>query len=75
MRVSKKEVKEFCKQWGQTDSEAGSNLDYDEEDGGFSELMMDDYVWVESLGVWVPENNSFYTDRDNEIVEYIKENR
>lgn len=71
-----KDVKNFCNLWGQSDEEVATNLGFDEKDPGFSELMIGhDYIWVEKYNVWVPENNSFYTDEDDEMIQYIKSNQ
>jgi len=73
---SEKDAKNFCNLWGQSDEEVATNLGFDEKDPGFSELMIGhDYIWVEKYNVWIPENNSFYTEEDDEMVQYIKSNQ
>lgn len=71
-----KDVKNFCNLWGQSDEEVADNLGFDEKDPGFSELMVGhDYIWVEKYNVWIPDSNSFYTEEDDEMIQYIKSNQ
>lgn len=69
----KDELKRFCEEWGQDDQEAATNLGFDVEDDGFSELMINhDYIWVEPHNVWIPENSRLYDKSDDLVVDYIK---
>lgn len=73
---SEKDIKNFCNLWGQSNEEAAANLGFDEKDPGFIELMMGhDYIWVEKYNVWIPDSNSFYTEEDDEMIQYIKSNQ
>lgn len=74
-KITKKEIKEFCKDWGQDDDEIACNLGLDVEDDGFNEILINyDYIHIAEHNVWLPENNSLYDDRCNEIIEHIKTN-
>ena len=74
-KITKKEIKEFCKEWGQDDTELADNLGLDVEDDGFAEMAINfDYIHVAEHNVWIPENSGLYNDRCDEIVTFIKEN-
>jgi len=47
----------------------------DNESSAHVELMMDDHTYIEysGRGFYLPENNSFYTEEDEEVLEYLNE--
>ena len=47
----------------------------DNESSAHVELMMDDHTYIEynGIGFYLPENNSFYTEEDEEVLDYLNE--
>lgn len=67
-----KEIKDFKQEWGQTHSGICAELGYDEEDA--SELLVDDYFWIEDDEKWYNKNASLMSDREKEIADYLRYN-
>ena len=65
------EIAEFKRYWGQTHKEICDALGYDED---CSEILIDDYFWIEADGMWYNKSASIFTDRDQEIANYLMEN-
>jgi len=64
------EIKEFLSEWGQSNDEITSNLGYDEE--GSDDLLVDDYFWFEETEQWYPKDCSSYSEREQEIADYLR---
>lgn len=64
------EIIDFKKKWGQSHNEICANLGYSRK--GSDDLLMVDYFWVEDEKQWYPENNSCYTEREQEIADYLR---
>jgi len=61
--MTKKEIKTFLETFGTRVTECSQDV----------ELMMDDHRCIKWGGIeyYIPENDSFYTDLENEICEYL----
>jgi hypothetical protein len=68
--ISKEEIKEFKENWGQTHSEICANLDYSIK--GSDELLILDYFWVDADKKWYNKNASLFTEREQEIANYLR---
>ena len=68
--VNQKEIEAFLEEWGQTHGEICSNLDYDEKDS--DDLLVDEYFFHEKSQLWVNKHNSFFSDRDEKIANYLR---
>jgi hypothetical protein len=64
------ELNHFKKNWGQSHNEICTNLDYDLK--GSDDLLMVDYFWLESTKQWYPKYNSMYSEREQEIADYLR---
>jgi len=67
---SDEEVREFKEKWGQSHGELCAELGYDEVDT--SELIMIDFFWIEADKKWYNIAASMYTDREQEIANYLR---
>lgn len=67
---TKKDLKNFLKNWGQTHGEICSELGYDEEDAT-EELMADGYFWYEPKELWCNEQASMFTTNEQVIADYL----
>lgn len=67
------EIQRFKKAWGQTDEEAieAFSLDDDEDT---TEIMQDDYFYDDNDCKWYNKASSLFTDREQEIANYLREN-
>lgn len=63
------EIAEFKKNWGQSHSEICANLGYDKD---CSEILIDDYFWIEEDQMWYNKSASMYTDREQAIADYLR---
>jgi hypothetical protein len=68
--ISEEEIKAFKEEWGQTHSEICANLDYCKK--GSDELLMLDYFWVDADKKWYNKNASSFTEREQEIADYLR---
>lgn len=66
---SELEIKEFKETWGQTHSEICSALNLDNE--GAEDSLRSDYFWLEKDQKWYPAFCSLYTEREQEIADYL----
>jgi len=64
------EIKEFKKNWGQSHSEICANLGYDND---CSEILIDDYFWIEEDQMWYNKSASMFTDREQEIADMLRQ--
>ena len=64
--MKKQAIKTFLKEFGTIVNECDEDV----------EIMMDDHICIKLGGIeyYVPENNSFYSEFDSEIVDYLNEN-
>ena len=67
---TKKEISLFKSKWGQSHYELCDNIDlpYKTSD----DIIMLDYFWLADCKKWFPKNNSFYSDREQEIENYLR---
>ena len=75
MNPTKEEIKAYLKEWGQKQGEITANLGYPESHSESDELLMEDYFFLEDKKEWYPKINRFYTEREQEIATYLRENR
>jgi hypothetical protein len=61
-------MKDFLNEWGQTHQELCDNLELDPKTS--DDIIMLDFFWFQNL--WIPKENSLYTEKDLKIVEKIK---
>jgi hypothetical protein len=61
-------MKDFLNEWGQTHKELCINLELDPKTS--DDIIMLDFFWYKNL--WIPKENSLYTEKDLKIVEKIK---
>jgi len=64
------EIQAYQKEWGQSHSEICSNLGYSKK--GSDDLLIIDYFWIEKKKQWYPQCNRFYTEREQEIADYLR---
>ena len=67
------EINEFKRYWGQTHKEICKALDYDPRTS--DDLLMDDYFWIEDDLSWYPIISSIYTEKDQQIADYLRDHR
>lgn len=67
-------MKNFKNDWGQTHSEITANLDYPKSHAKSDELLMEDYFWLEDNKQWYPKISGGYSERDQEIADYLRNN-
>lgn len=67
MKYSKTRIARFLDSFA---TKAGDN-----EDTSMVELMMDDHTFIEyeGQGYYLPENNSFFEQNDEEVLDYLNE--
>lgn len=71
---TKEEIETFKKNWGQSHSEATSNLGYPRSHAESDELLMEDFFWVEKDKKWYNKESSLFTERDQVIADYLRNN-
>ena len=64
------EIKAFKEKWGQKHDEICVNLGYTKK--GSDDLLMLDYFWLENEKQWYPKDNSCYSEREQEIADYLR---
>lgn len=64
-------IKQFKKEWGQSNEEICSCLGYDEEDSE-DMIMGDDYFWDDEDDLWLNKDASGFQDDDQEVADYLK---
>lgn len=64
------EILEFKKNWGQSHSEICANLGYDND---CSEILIDDYFWIEEDQMWYNKSASMFTEREKEIADMLRQ--
>jgi hypothetical protein len=65
------EIVFFKRHWGQSHVDICESLGYDI--GTADDLLMVDYFWIEDTG-WFPIISSAYTEREQEIADYMRHN-
>ena len=66
------EIKRFKKEWGQKHGEICANLGYDKKTA--NDLLVDDYFWLEDTKEWYPKISGVYSNRQQEIADYLRHN-
>ena len=63
--MKKQDIKTFLKEFGTIVTECDEDV----------EIMMDDHICINWYGTeyYVPENNSFYSESDMAVVDYLNE--
>lgn len=69
--ITKKEIKRFRKEWGQSHEEICSCLGYDEDDSD-DMIMGDDYFWYEEKQLWCNKGASGFEGKDQLIADYLQ---
>lgn len=69
---TEEEIKKFKENWGQTNEEACSELDYDEDSS--DDLLMQDFFWDEWSQQWLNKEASGFTEREQLIADYLRGN-
>jgi hypothetical protein len=72
--VEPEEIKKFLNEWGQKQREITASLGYPESHSESDELLMEDYFWLEGRKEWYPKNSIVYSDREEIIVQHIRDN-
>jgi hypothetical protein len=72
---TKEEIRAFLKEWGQKQGEITSNLGYPKSHSESDELLMEDYFFLEGKKQWYPKISRMYSEREQEIADYIRNNR
>lgn len=70
MKPTEEQIKLFKNAWGQSHSELCACLGYDEDDS--DDLIMEDFFWYDNQ--WYPKCNSFYSDVEQDIADYLRHN-
>jgi hypothetical protein len=70
IEFSDEEIRQFKNNWRQTHSEICSELGYDEKDS--DDLLVDDYFWIEADKRWYNKSASMFTNREQEIADYLR---
>ena len=65
------EILDFKKTWGQSHSEITANLGYSKSHSKSDELLVDDYFWIEKDKKWYNKCASMFTEREQEIADYL----
>jgi hypothetical protein len=68
-------IKAFLKEWGQKQGEITANLGYPKSHSESDELLMEDYFFLEGKKQWYPKINRFYSESEQKIADYLKDNR
>jgi hypothetical protein len=72
---SEKEIKAFLKEWGQKQGEITSNLGYPASHSESDDLLMVDYFFLEGKKQWYPKISRMYSEREQLIADYVRNNR
>lgn len=70
INFSKLNFLRYIKKWGQTHEEICNNLDYDPDTS--NDLLMVYYFWHELTNQWYPKCSSLYTDEEQRIADYLR---
>lgn len=70
---TQEEINEFKRYWGQTHKEICNALGYNPRTS--DDLLMEDYFWIEDDLSWYPKISSIYTEKDQEIADYLRHSR
>jgi hypothetical protein len=68
------EIKKFKEDWGQSHSEITANLNYPRSHSEADELLTDNYFWIESDKKWYNRSASGFTEKEQEIAQYLFDN-
>lgn len=71
--ITTDEILAFKGSWGQTHKEICENLEYDEATS--DDLLMEDYFWLAEDDRWYPIISNMYTEREQEIADYLYNDR
>lgn len=63
-------MKNFIKKWGQSHEEICTNLELDPNTS--DDILMLDFFFIEKYSVWLPKNNTFYTDKEQTQADKLK---
>jgi hypothetical protein len=74
MKPTKDEIQTYLKEWGQKQREITANLGYPASHSASDELLMEDYFFLEGKKQWYPKTSCVYSDREQEIATYLREN-
>lgn len=72
-KFSKEELATFKKEYAQSQTSLKSIEGLKGDSSAVSEMLVNfGYVWIDDWSKWVAKNNSSYTERDDEIVEFLR---
>lgn len=72
---AQKEAKRFVKEWGQTQKEVKEVNGFRGSSLAVSEMAINfGYIWVDNFKKWIYKDNSNFDERDEIVLDYIKEN-
>jgi len=69
------EVEEYLKEWGQKHSAITAELGLRPSHADSDEILMEDYFYLEGRKEWYPKNSSMYTERQQAIALFIRNDR
>jgi hypothetical protein len=68
------EIKEFKTEWKQTHTELCDAMGFSRKHSESDELLVDDYFWIEADKKWYPKTLSLFTEREQAIADYLRNN-
>ena len=74
-KPKEEDIKKFVEEFGFTQKEIKETEGFKGGNCAVIEMAINfGYVWIEKYKVWIRKNNAFYSDYDELIVEYLREN-
>jgi len=76
MKPTAQQIKKFKKDYGQTHEEICFHLDFDFTDEGSGEAIINtgNYFWSEEDKLWLNSYSSFFSEEEQKISDYLKNN-
>jgi hypothetical protein len=71
-KPTESEIEDFKSTWGQKHNEICNALEYPQPHIVSDELLMVDYFWLEGSREWYPKTSGIYTEREQEIADYLR---
>ena len=70
VEISSVDLEKFINEWKQTTEEVCTELGYNMNH--CTDLLMVDYFWLEEDKVWLPNESSMYTEREQMIANFLR---
>ena len=67
--ITQEEIEDFKKSWGQTEDEAKEAFGLEDD---ISSFMLSDYFYDDKDNKWYNKCSSLFTDREQEIADYLR---